>query len=81
MQASTLHIHIRVGSEDRVQLELPARSALWIETLMPFGVSDKIKAYGIDLDSIKRNLESKGLVPQELFRFQTDGKDYRVWLS
>lgn len=79
--AEALRIEVRQGNETLVKVAMPANQVAQLDALVPEDIHEKIIADGIDLHAIARDVCARGIVAEELFNTEKDGKQYRVWLD
>lgn len=78
------HLRIKVirDGEVKVDLHLPAQSALWIIKLLPDDIIEKIKNSNISLENIQTQFKTKeDLIPQEILHFSSQEKKIKIWLE
>jgi len=82
-RALARYLKVRVMEQSRqvVAVTFPASQAAVLDEIIPDETLKKIVAAGIDILEIKKSACASGLVPQELFQFEQDGRSYRVWLE
>ena len=81
-EATQLRVTVHRGTEERVNVSLPARSARWLVDLIPADVVASIHAEKIPLDAIQGELaQSDKLVPHRIFELIEPGRSVLVWLE
>lgn len=77
------HLNILVTENDRqvVKVAMPAGQVAVLRELIPDDVLLKVESAGIDLDAIRDGACKRGVIPEELFSLEADGRRYRVWLD
>lgn len=81
LKSQYLRVLVKEGTEEIVDLTLPARAIEDLDELLPDNVAQKCTADGIDLVAIKKQAISSGGLPQELFSADLGLRHYRVWLA
>ncbi len=81
LKSTHLRVLVTEGSEEIVDLSLPARAIEDLEELLPENVAQKCAADGIDLTAIKEKAIATGGIPQDLFTAAHAKRHYRVWLA
>lgn len=79
--ASHLRVLVTEGTDEIVDLSLPARAIEDLEALLPEHIAAKCSQDGIDLVAIKRRAINNGAAAQELFATSYGARKYRVWLA
>ena len=78
------HLRVTVDkNRDRVvDVALPAHSARWLIDLIPDDVIAKIRAEGVPLDDIQKELSQRAeLMPQKIFKLTEPERSVEVWLE
>jgi len=79
--STKLHVSVHENGRQKVKLAMPAIQVLNLAEIMPPDAADGAREAGIDLDQISQQAAASGLIPQPLFSWQRDTRDYRVWLE
>jgi hypothetical protein len=80
--ASALRVRVRRNGEDRVNVELPARSARWLIELIPGDVLEKIRLEQIPIEAIQAELAaSVELYTRPIFVLTEPERKVEVWLE
>lgn len=76
-------LKIEVTEKDQIiiQLEMPARSIINLEDLVPDNVIEHLKGSKVNLTEIKNQALEHNLLPQDLFKASAGMRKYHVWLS
>ena len=81
LKSQFLRVLVKEGTEEIVDLTLPARAIEDLDELLPDNVAQKCADDGIDLAAIKKQAIASGGLPQELFSADLGLRHYRVWLA
>jgi hypothetical protein len=79
--AQYLKVLVTDRGDQVVFVTMPANQVIDLETIVPEEVAGKIQSAGINLAAIRQRAVESGIVPQELFRFDSGARTYRVWLE
>jgi len=79
--ATSLHVCIEQPNKADIYFELPAASALDLESLMPCSAYDVMQAQAIDIPAIANRLQHEGLHPSTLIDMKDGDKRYHIYLS
>jgi hypothetical protein len=81
-EATQLRVTVRRGSEETVNVALPARSARWLMDLIPRDVVERIRAERIPIEDIQGELSRvEVLAPQPIFTLNDAERSVAVWLE
>lgn len=83
MSHAANHLCIRVtrGGETRVEVTLPRKTVDWLETLIPSETMLSIQRRGIDIPSIKAEVQARGYSAGPVFSMEEGEKRVEVWLK
>lgn len=79
--ATFLKVLVTERGEKVVSVAMPAIQVSVLEEIIPEDVGGRIQEAGIDLAAIRLHAIGRGIVPQELFQFESGARSYRVWLE
>jgi hypothetical protein len=81
-EATQLRVTVRRGSEETVNVALPARSARWLMDLIPRDVVERIRSEQIPIEAIQGELARvEVLAPQPIFTLNDAQRSVAVWLE
>jgi hypothetical protein len=81
LRSTHLRVLVTEGSEEVVDLTLPARAVEDLEDLVPAGVATVCSEQGINLREIGRETIASGGIPRQLFSANHGKRTYKVWLE
>jgi hypothetical protein len=81
LNSKSLRVLVSEGTEEIVDLTLPARAVEDLEELVPAGVGEVCRNQGIILSDISRKAIDGGGFPQQLFSAEHGKRVYKVWLE
>jgi predicted unusual protein kinase regulating ubiquinone biosynthesis (AarF/ABC1/UbiB family) len=80
--ATSLSVQVLENGVERVAVTMPSAMAYELDAIIPDDVRVQLRRAGlVEPRDIVERLYQTGLVPQELFRFTSGSKSYRVWLA
>ena len=80
--AAELRVTVTKQNQVVVDVALPARSARWLIELIPVDVMTKIKAEGIPIEEIQKDLaERPTLIKTKIFNLIESERSVQVWLE
>lgn len=80
--ADNLCVRVIRDGEERVRVDLPARSARWLIELIPEDVVAKIREEKIPLDEMLEDLKNTPiLLPRRIFTLNETNRQVDVWLE
>lgn len=80
-EGSFLRIEVTRKGETVASLELPGRSVMNLEDLVPEEAKAILEGKGCSLTDLRENVVKSGFQSQELFGYESDDKRVRIWVE
>ena len=81
IQSKYLCIKVLEGHNEKVYLEMPARSSENLEDIVPSHIQTHLINSGYDLKSMQKKIFDNNFIPQILFETKYESQLIRVWLE
>lgn len=78
---NTMRIEVRDQGEMKVSLTYDANAAAYLSNLIPLELKEQILKKRISLEAIEKQAQENNFMAGELFHWNENGKEIRIWLE